>query len=263
MVTSPAIEFFHIELRNGVALVTIDRPPVNAMSREVYESLDRVIDHIEATEEIRAVVLACKAEARAWIGGGDLNEFLTLNSETRRDRHAYVESVTDRFYNLSCPTIAAVSMPAPGGGMVIASFCDIIVAADTAFFSMPEVDRSLTGGAGAYLLRLHLPVPFIREMILTGRKVSAKELHDVGFVNYVVPKDGVLSKAFEIAEAIAAKSAAAVRAIKKSANLMDRAGWDEGRAAAHKLSETLVDGPDYKEAISAFLERRKPSFTGR
>jgi enoyl-CoA hydratase/carnithine racemase len=261
MVASPAFEFFDLDLRNGVAVVTIDRPPVNALSRELYQSLDRLIDHIEATRDIRAVVLACRADAKAWIGGGDLKEFLTLNSAARRrDRHAYVESVTDRFYNLSCPTIAAVSMPAPGGGMVFASFCDIIVAAETAFFSMPEVDRSLTGGAGAYLFRLHLPVPFIREMILTGRKVTAKELHHFGFVNHLVPKEEVLSKAIEIAEAIAAKSTAAVRAIKQGANLMDRVGWDEGRAAAHRLSEALVDGPDYKEAISAFLEKRRPSF---
>lgn len=137
---------------------------------------------------------------------------------------------------------------------------DIVVAAETAFFSMPEVDRSLTGGAGAYLMRLQLPVPFIREMILTGRKVDAGELHRLGFVNHVVPKEKVLAKALQIADAIAQKSAAAVRAIKQSANLMDGVGWDEGRAAAHKLSEGLVDGPDYKEAISAFLEKRKPSF---
>ena len=243
-----------------MAIVTIDRPPVNALSRQVYESLDKLITHIEATPQIRVVVLACKPDARAWIGGGDLNEFLTLNAQTRRERHAYVEGVTDRFYRLSCPTIAAVSMPAPGGGMVIASFCDIVVAAETAFFSMPEVDRSLTGGAGAYLMRLQLPVPFIREMILTGRKVYADELHRFGFVNHVVAKEEVLAKAIEIAEAIAQKSSAAVRAIKQSANLMDSVGWDEGRAAAHKLSEGLVEGRDYKEAISAFLEKRKPSF---
>ncbi|TPJ57648.1 enoyl-CoA hydratase/isomerase family protein [Mesorhizobium sp. B2-6-1] len=263
MVASSAFEFFQLELRSGVAVVTIDRPPVNALSREVYESLSRLIDHIEATEEIRAVVLACKAEAKAWIGGGDLNEFLTLNSQRRRERHAYIETITDRFYNLSRPTIAAVSMPAPGGGMVFASFCDIIIAADTAFFSMPEVDRSLTGGAGAYLFRLHLPVPFIRELILTGRKATARELHHFGFINHVVPKEDVLPKAIEIAEAIAAKSIAAVRAIKQGANLMDRVGWDEGRAVAHRFSEELVSGPDYKEAILAFLEKRKPSFAGR
>src|SRR5690606_24392810 len=102
-----------------------------ALSREVYQSLDSLIDHIEATQEIRAVVLACKKDAKAWIGGGDLKEFLTFTAQTRRERHAYIEGVTDRFYNLSCPTIAAVTMPAPGGGMVMASFCDIIVAAET------------------------------------------------------------------------------------------------------------------------------------
>ena len=75
-----------------------------------------------------------------------------------------------------------------------------------------------------------------------------------------ISPEHAIAKAIEIAETIAAKSGAAVRAIKQSANLMDRVGWDEGRAAAHRLSEALVDGPDYQEAISAFLEKRKPSF---
>ncbi|MCS0495696.1 enoyl-CoA hydratase-related protein [Ancylobacter sp. MQZ15Z-1] len=261
MPQEPTFEFFHLEASDGVAVLTVDRPPVNAFSREVYEDLARVIDHIEATPAIRVVVLACKPDAKAWIGGGDLKEFLSFTAETRRARHDYVEGVTDRFYRLSCPTVAAITRPALGGGMVFASFCDILVSADTAFFAMPEVDRSLTGGAGAYFNRLNLPVSFIREMILTGRRLSAAELREVGFLNHVLPEDQVMDKAMEIARIIAAKSSAAVRAIKQSANLIDTVGWDEGRAAAHEMSATkLVDGPDYKEAISAFLERRKPAF---
>ncbi|MCK0209967.1 enoyl-CoA hydratase/isomerase family protein [Starkeya koreensis] len=261
MSEEPAFEFFHLVTKDGVAVLTIDRPPVNALSRELYESLDRVIDHIEATPAIRAVVLACKPDARAWIGGGDLKEFLSFTSETRRSRHEYIEGITDRFYRLSCPTIAAVTKPAIGGGMVFASFCDIVVAADTAFFSMPEVDRSLTGGAGSYFHRLNLPVSFIREMILTGRRIYAPELRQVGFLNHVLPEAEVLPKAMELAGLIAAKSSAAVRAIKESANLIDAVGWKKGGDAAHELSASrLVDGPDYKEAISAFLEKRKPAF---
>lgn len=254
-------DFFHLATRDGVGVLTIDRPPVNALSRELYESLDKVITHIEASPEVRAVVLACRPDARAWIGGGDLKEFLSFTSQTRRERHNYVEGVTDRFYRMSRPTIAAVTKPAIGGGMVFASFCDIVVAADTAFFSMPEVDRSLTGGAGSYFNRLNLPVGFIREMILTGRRLSAAELRAVGFINHVLPEGEVMGKAMELATLIAGKSAAAVAAIKEGANLIDEVGWEKGRDAAHEMSAAkLVDGPDYKEAISAFLEKRKPVF---
>jgi len=261
MSQEPAFDFFHLSTNNGIAVLTIDRPPVNALSRELYESLDRVIDHIESTDDIRVVVIACKPDARAWIGGGDLKEFLTFTAETRQARHVYVEGVTDRFHKMSRPTIAAITKPAPGGGMSFASVCDILVAADTAFFSMPEVDRGLTGGAGGYFNRLNLPVSFIREMILTGRKLSAAELHAVGFLNYVLPEDQVMPKAMELAGLIASKSTATVRAIKESANLIDEIGWRKGRDAAHEVSASrLVDGPDYKEAISAFLERRKPIF---
>jgi enoyl-CoA hydratase/carnithine racemase len=257
----PEFEFFHLSTQEGVATLTIDRPPVNALSRELYESLDKIIDYIEATDAIRAVVLACRPDARAWIGGGDLKEFLSFTAETRRARHVFIEGVTDRFYRLSRPTIAAVSKPAVGGGTVFASVCDIIVASETAFFSMPEVDRSLTGGAGGYFNRLNLPVSFIREMILTGRRVTAAEMRQVGFLNYVLPEEQVLPKALELAGMIAAKSTAAVRAIKEGANLIDQIGWEKGRDAAHEVSASrLVDGPDYQEAISAFLERRKPVF---
>ncbi|AZQ68327.1 enoyl-CoA hydratase/isomerase family protein [Silicimonas algicola] len=257
----PKLPSFRIDIRGGYAIVTIDRPPVNAFSRETYSELNEVISFIEATPAIRAMVLACADDARAWIGGGDLHEFLTLTSEeARRDRHAFIEVVTDRLYHLSRPTIAAVSMPAPGGGMVLASFCDIIIAAEETFFSMPEVDRGLTGGAGSYLNRLNLPVPIIREIILTGRKFSAAELKEHGFVNYVLPKDAVLPKAIELAEIIARKSAATITAIKRGANNIDKVGWDQGRTDAHQASEQLVTGPDYKEAINAFLEKREPKF---
>jgi enoyl-CoA hydratase/carnithine racemase len=253
-------EFFDFKVSNGVALVTVNRPPVNAMSREVYESLERLINHVEASPEIRSLVLAGSDQCRAWIGGADLNEFLTLTPETRTARHAYVESVTDKFYNISRPTIAAITKPAVGGGMVIASFCDIRVAADTAFFGMPEVDRSLTGGAGAYFNRLNMPAGFIREMIFTGRRFTAAQVEKVGFLNHVVPEDQVLAKALEIAEVIATKSLPAVQAIKRGANIVDATGWDEGRAAAHRESALLVGTADYKEGINAFLERRKPNY---
>ncbi len=115
-------EFFDFSVTDGVGLLTMNRPPANAMSRQVYESLDKVIDHIESSDEVRCLVLAGADECRAWIGGGDLNEFLTLTSETRRTRHAYVEGVTDRFYRLTRPTIAAIAKPAVGAGMVITRF---------------------------------------------------------------------------------------------------------------------------------------------
>lgn len=253
-------EFFEYQVNNGVALVTMNRPPANAMSRQVYESLDKLIDHVESSSEVRCLVLAGADECRAWIGGADLHEFLTLNSETRRTRHDYIERVTDRFYRLSRPTVAAICKPAVGGGMVMASFCDIRVAADSTFFSMPEVDRSLTGGGGAYYNRLGLPVGFIREMILTGRRFTAAEIEKVGFLNYVVPKEQVLPKAVAVAELIAAKSLPAVQAIKESANFIDLHGWDEGRRVAHEKSARLVETADYKEGIEAFLQRRPPVY---
>ena len=165
------------------------------------------------------MVLAGADECRAWIGGGDLNKFLTFTSETRRTRHDYVEGVTDRFYRLSRPTIAAIAKPAVGGGVVMASFCDIQIAADDVFFAMPEVDRCLTGGGGAYFNRLAPPVGFIREMILTGRRFTAAEVDKVGFLNYVLPRDEVLPKAMAVAELISSKSLPAVQAIKRERQL--------------------------------------------
>ena len=254
-------KFFELELRKGVALLTFNRPPVNAMSREVYESLSRLIDHVESSSEVRSVILAGSERSRAWIGGADLHEFLTLTPETRIARHDYVESVVDKFYNISHPTIAAITNPAIGGGMVMASFCDIRIAAESAFFAMPEVDRSLTGGAGAYFNRLNMPVGFIRELIFTGRRFSAAELQNVGFLNHVVPRGQVLAKALEIGEIIAAKSMPAVQAIKRGANTIDAFGWDEGRATAHRESARLVGTADYRESLKAFLERRKPNYS--
>ena len=256
-------KFFHFDVEDGVGIATFDRPPVNALSREVYESLDRMIDHIEGSPDVRVLVLAASDASRAWIGGADLNEFSTLTYETRVDRHAFATRVTDRFYNLSRPTIAAIRKPAVGGGVVFASFCDIRVASEDTFFSMPEVDRGLTGGAGAYLHRLNMPVGLIREIILTGRRLPSRELETSGFLNYVLPDQEVMPKAMELARMIAAKSLPVVEAIKSSANLMDMAGWQEGRKVASDHSARLTGSADYREGISAFFDGRKPSYTDR
>jgi len=253
-------KFFEFDVNDGVALATFDRPPVNAMSREVYESLDKLMDYVESSSEVRAIVFAGSDNSRAWIGGADLNDFLKLTYETRVERHAYITKVTDRLYNISRPTIAAIGKSAVGGGMVIASFCDIRIASDSAFFAMPEIDRSLTGGAGAYFNRLNMPVGFIRELIFTGRRFTAAELEKAGFLNYVVAKDQVVPKALEVAGIIAKKSLPIVQAIKRSANLIDVSGWQEGRKVASEYSAQLTASPDYKEGINAFLERREPSF---
>lgn len=261
--STQGFEFFRIEVDRHVALVTFDRPPVNAFSYAVYEEMLRLVEHIEAYEDTRVVVFTAPAGARAWIGGADLKDFLDLTYESRLKRYELVNRATDRFFHLSRPVIAAINSHAIGAGMTFASQCDIRVASEAAFFSMPEVDRGLTSGGGAPFFRLNMPVGKIREIILTGRRFLAHELQDTGFFNYILPPADVLPKAMEIAAIIAGKSLPALQATKLCANAIENLSFAEGRALSQEYSARLTSGLDAKEGIRAFLEKRAPGYARR
>jgi enoyl-CoA hydratase len=256
-------DFFTVSVAAHVARVTFDRPPVNAFSYAVYEQMERLAERLDTDDQVRAVVFGAPPQARAWIGGADLNDFVGLDYGSRLARYELVNRATDRIFGLSKPVIAAMESHAVGAGMTFAAICDIRIAADTVFCSMPEIDRGLTSGGGAPFLRLGMPAGKVRELIFTGRRFFAPELHDCGFIDYVTPPGGVMAKAMEIAEIIAAKSLPALQATKLCANAVERMDADAGRALAQEYSARLTAGSDSKEGIRAFLERRDPRYAHR
>jgi enoyl-CoA hydratase/carnithine racemase len=258
------MKFFSLDTdSDGITVITFDRPPVNAISFEVYPEIREVAEKIQSTDETRVAILTAPTHARAWCGGADVNDFLPLDYDSRMARYELINECLPPFYNLDRPVIAAVNMHAVGVGLVLASFCDIRVASEEAFFAAPEIDRGVLAAGGGFFLRLNMPQGFVRELILTGRRFTASEMYERGFFNYVVPRAQVMDKAMELARIIAVKSLPALKANKLTTNATESLPWQEAYKLTNAESARLTITEDAKEGIRAFLQKREPSYHDR
>ncbi len=241
---------------DGVGVVVFDRPPVNAVSAAVYESIAELVDVVEASDDVRVLVLTAPPDARAWCGGADLNDFVGMDAAARKERYEFINRSLPRLYHLDRPVIAAIGAHAVGIGVILAGMCDLRVAADSATFSCPEIDYGLVAGGGGLLAWLKLPEGIVREMLYTGRRFSAGELREAGFLNHVVARDEVVPRSLELARLIAAKSLPAVKARKAVSNALEGLSWMDAYLLAQKATGQLTDGHDAQEGVRAFLEHR-------
>ena len=252
---------FTLDVRDdGVGLVTFDRPPVNAVSVAVYEALGALVDRIEGGADVRVVVLTAPADARAWCGGADLNDFVGIDPDARKQRYDFINAQLPRFYAMDRPVIAAINAPAVGIGVILAALCDMRIASDAAHFSCPEIDFGLVAGGAALLALAKMPEARVREMLFTGRRFTAAELEPSGFFNYVVPRQAVLPKALELAAQIAVKSLPAIRARKRASTRIEGRGWVDAYLDAQRFSAALTAGDDGAEGVAAFLDKRPAAY---
>lgn len=244
----------------GIADVVFDRPPVNAVSMEVYEALDSLVDVVERSEGIRALVLRAPDDARAWCGGADLNDFAGISVGARKRRYDLINRVLPRVYAVDRPVIAAVNGHAIGVGMILAGVCDLRVAADTATFACPEIDFGLVAGGGGLFSWLKMPEARVREMLFTGARFGADDMLACGFLNYVLPKEDVVPKARALADSIAAKSLPAIKARKRVSVELEGRTWRDGYLLAQAATADLTAGRDGDEGVAAFLEGRPAQY---
>ncbi|ODT81237.1 MAG: hypothetical protein ABS76_12370 [Pelagibacterium sp. SCN 64-44] len=256
------LQFLSVETdEDGVSVITFDRPPVNAYSKAVYEDYIALCDLIEADETTRCAVLTSPDNARAFGGGADLNDFLTLDYDSRLQRYSIINECFDRLHRLNRPIIAAMNNHSVGVGFVIGTICDFRIASADAFFSMPEIDRGVLANGGGAFNRLNVPQGWIREMIYTGKRYMAEELRHSGIFNHILPKAEVLPKALELARIIAKKSLPGLKANKAAINEGElELNFLTTYKKTQQASATLTAGSDSKEGVRAFLEKREPSY---
>ncbi len=249
-----------LEVSNYIAVVTLDRPPVNALARQTRRELIEVFDEISEREDIRVAVLT--ATGKVFCSGADLKDrpnpdkagdFLEHNRMTRETGNAIKECTK--------PVIAAVNGAALGAGFGLMAACDIFIASEEATFAMPEINVGLAGGVS--MLRTHFGRSFTRRMFFTGMKVSAAELYRRGVLDEVVPADQLMPTAMAIAEEIASKSPIAMMYAKNAANMMDVMPQRDGYRFEQNITMALAKTEDAKEARTAFLEKRKPVYKGK
>ena len=243
-----------------VALVKFSNPPVNAHSQKLLTETSSVFDWLSDNSEIRAIVLT--GEGKCFCAGADIKERAGVPKKlgdhwknSRRAREAY-HSI------LECqkPVIAAINGPALGGGLALVASCDILLASDSGCLGLPEIDVGLLGG-GKHAQRL-FPHSKLRRMMLTGYRVSGAELYRLGVVEKVYKESELIPASLEMASEIASKSPIATKLAKHSLNQIEHMTLRDGYRFEQSMTGTLSETNDSSEAIKAFIEKRKPEFTG-
>ncbi|MBX9608260.1 MAG: enoyl-CoA hydratase/isomerase family protein [Gammaproteobacteria bacterium] len=244
-----------------VALVQFANPPVNAHSQQLLTETAWVFDSISDRDDIRVAVLT--GQGKAFCAGADIKERVGTAPEpgghwqrSRRAREAYHSIMECRK-----PVIAAINGPALGGGLAFVASCDILVAADNACIGLPEIDVGLLGG-GRHAQRL-FGHSRLRRMMLTGMRVYGPELYRLGVVEASVPQEQLLETALGIAREIAGKSPLAVTLAKHALNNIEEMTLRDGYRFEQTMTGQLSQSEDSKEAMRAFVEKRKPVFRGR
>lgn len=250
-----------VETSDGIAVVTVDNPPVNALADAVLEGLGDAAAMLAADREVRAVVLTGAGD-KAFMAGADLAEFKRLlDGNGSIEEHVGLSRRSlERVESLPQPVVAAVQAAAMGGGLEVALVCDLIVADPQARLGLPEVRLGLMPGAGGtYRLPRRIGAGPARELLLLGRAIDAAEAHRLGLVNRVSAPGAALSEAIELATRLAALPARAVTSIKRVLAADQGPALDLERSAFLELFRT----DDVREGVAAFIEKRPPAFRHR
>jgi crotonobetainyl-CoA hydratase len=260
--TPPAL----VSRRNGVMVVTINRPEArNAINRETTAVIADALDEADEDSDIRAVVITGSGSV-AFCAGADLKA-LARGEGTMppgRESYGFAGIVT---HPTSKPLIGAINGLALGGGLELVLSFDLVVAADTAVFGLPEVTRGrIAGAGGSFRLAAQVGPKRAMHMLLTGEPISSALAAEWGLVNVVTPGDLVLSRALELAERISANAPLAVAAAKRVAlgKVHGRLQAEESQWAAtqHEVAH-IRSSLDAREGATAFAEKRQPRWTSR
>ncbi|MDH6291268.1 crotonase/enoyl-CoA hydratase family protein [Rhodococcus opacus] len=253
-------EAIQLAVANHIAIVTIDRPDVrNAIDRPTALALEKAIDDAESDPDVRVIVLA--GSGSVFCAGMDLKAFSATGERPITDRRGAFGIVE---VPPTKPTIAAVEGKALGGGFEIALAADLIVAADTAMFGLPEVKRGLVAAAGG-LLRLPRRVPrnVALHMTLTGEPITAIQAQALGLVTDVVAEGTATKAALDLAATIAANAPLAVRASKQIITESDDWTVSDMFERQGRITSVVRSSCDAAEGARAFVEKRSPVWSGK
>jgi len=263
--TTSMTEFVKVKIDNKTAIVTLDHPPVNALSPAVLKEIKATFDSLSKNDDVRAVVLT-GAGNHAFCAGADLKEFAGVDPkqaiEIANLGHAAMNSIED----CRKPVIAAVNNLALGGGCELAMACDIRISSDRSRYGQPEVWIGLlpAWGGSTRLPRL-VGAAKAKELIFTGQMINAQEAQRIGLVNKIVPDGEEVRAAIDIARAIIHKAAPlAVYEAKATINATARAASrDQSLQYEIDAAGRLAATTDLIEGVTAFIEKRSPEFQGK
>jgi enoyl-CoA hydratase len=245
-----------------LAVLTLDRPEVlNAINDAALDALHAALDDLE--RELPRAVILTGAGDRAFSTGMDLKERAGFDDDALRAQRGRIVSLVRRLHELPTATIAAVEGFAMAGGFELALACDLIVASSSAVFALPEVKVGIFPGGGSTRTLTWLVGPArARDVILTGRRLTAGEAEAWGIVARVVAPGSALTAALELAASIAEGAPLGIRQAKAAIRGAHQA-LAEGLEAENALYEVVLTSADRREGFAAFAGKRKPRYQGR
>lgn len=252
-----------LAIDNGIATVTFNRPKaLNALNNALLTEFARALDEITMDDTVRALILTGAGE-KAFIAGADITELATFNALQAKAFSQAGHNAISRLADLPIPVIAAVNGYALGGGNEMALACDFIYASTNAMFGLPEINLGLIPGFGGTqrLARL-IGRNRAKEMIFTGKMISAEEAEKIGLVNRVCRPEILLEEVLKTAQTIASKGKVSLRAAKQAINAGIETDLVTGCRIEIDAFALCMASEDAREGTRAFLEKRPPQFKG-
>ena len=251
-------------IEGGIATITFNRPKaLNALNGALLKEFSEALDDVCGNEDIRVLVLTGSGD-KSFVAGADISELATFDALRAKNFAQNGHGIIAKLQQMPIAVIAAVNGFALGGGSEIALSCDFIYASENAKFGLPEITLGLIPGfGGTQRLPRLIGANLAKELIFTGRMISAEEALQIGLANKVVPADELMAAVMKTAIGIATKGRVSLRAAKQAINRGLDVDLASGCAIEIDAFSICMTSPDAKEGTSAFLEKRKAEFKGR
>lgn len=257
-----SFRFIRLSRQTATIVITIDNKPANALHPDVSDEILTAVETTARDETVRAMILT--GTGKHFVAGGDIAFFQTLTSRTAELYARRIQQMQNTLQMISIPVIAAVNGTALGGGCELMMACDIRIAEEQALIGQPEVSLGVIPGAGGTQMLPRLVPPGVaKRLLFTGERIRAREAQRIGLVDEVVDTGGALDSALRLADAISANAPRAVAAAKRAATLGLQMSLADGLKLEAALFGALFETEDVKEGVQAFLDKRKPAFSGR
>lgn len=256
-------DYPHLKYKEEDTLVilSMNRPPVNALGQELIASLEAAIDRVRESHATKALIITSSLQDY-FSAGADVKEMANIeNVEEAAELMRRGKAFIDRLETMEIPTIAAVNGVCLGGGMELVMACHIRIASEAALFGQPEINLGIIPGfGGTQRLARIVGEAKALELILTGDPIRTKQAEALGLVNLVVPEDSLLKQSKALAWKIAKKGKPAIAAAIRAVVGGLRREFEAGMELETEMFSALAETEDMREGINAFLEKRQPRF---
>lgn len=254
----------HTETQDGYAIVTINNPPMNVISSQVFKELDQTFNELKKDESVNAVIVTGQGD-KVFAAGADIKEFPQLiGQKNLKANFLETHAILNRIDNFEKPVIAMLNGMTFGGGCEVALCCDIRIAEEHAQVGLPEITLGLfPGGGGTQRLPRLVGEAKAKELMFTGEAVSAAEAERIGLVNKVTATGEGMESARKMAKRIGRFSLPALSRIKRAVDEGMEMNIEKGTELEAGLFEEVFQTEDVQEGVKAFIEKRKPVFQNK